>query len=103
MAKMKYLSASGVLDEIATNYTSGEGGFTTEGKQTAVWTIDGSENTITFSRQEHEVRARRACLGSVDKVMFEDFEGADFAVMTGKFKAATLGKAIDTQKRRRFY
>jgi Ca2+-binding RTX toxin-like protein len=96
MAKLKYLGASGVLDEAGNFYTYEGGEFTVSGEQTAVWTVTGgSHNTIMFKGTGLAFENGVLVGGEVRKILLEDFEGADIAIFSGNYNAVKLGAALE--------
>jgi hypothetical protein len=93
MATLKYAPAAST--EVGLDYYYGIGvTLTTSSKTEAIWTHHSLNSFIVEGRNLKFVDGVMVS-GTVERVIFEDFEHAQLAVVEGEFNAGKLGKVLD--------
>jgi Ca2+-binding RTX toxin-like protein len=94
MASVEYAAA--MATNVGLDYYYGIGvNLTASSKTEAVWTGASSFNSFTVEGRNLKFEDGVMVSGTVEKVIFEDFEQARFAVIKGEFNAGKLGKVLD--------
>lgn len=86
MVKVTYANALPPLSTIGSMYGS-DGEFINAKGKSATWVDAGTNNLVQLEGKGLKFEDGHLIAGTITKVTFEDFEGADFAVMTGEISA----------------
>lgn len=90
MAKITYANALYNYSDIEAHYGVG-GHFSATEKSSATWVDSQTNNQMLVEGRGLKFVEGELVKGTVTKITFEDFEGADFAVFRGEFDAKKFG------------